>query len=180
MYRISSFLLHQVQSLTAIKVDPRTSVPIYAVLITATIAGLLSLIAIGSSTVFNDLVSVSISGLFLSYLISCFLLLYRRCTGGISPTTATPRRIINTAGAELIWGPYHIPAAFGIAVNIFSVAYMIIAVFFSYWPPVTPVTVSTMNYSSLVTVCVVAFSLIYYFVRARKVYSGPIVDVELI
>lgn len=55
---------------------------------------------------------------------------------------------------------------------------MTIAVFFSFWPPSWAVTVQTMNFSVVGTVGVICLSLVYYAIRARKIYDGPIVEIE--
>lgn len=64
---------------------------------------LLALINIGSATAFNDVVSLTVSGLYTSYLISASLLLYRRVTGGVQDAAIDPS-LANTKGAELVWG----------------------------------------------------------------------------
>ncbi|GAB1194027.1 hypothetical protein APSETT444_003264 [Aspergillus pseudonomiae] len=84
------------------KVTERTSIPTYAVLLTAVVGCLLNLITIGSDVAFNSLVSMSISGLYLSYMAAGGLLLYRRCTGGIADATEGEHTMINTAGARLL------------------------------------------------------------------------------
>ena len=139
---------------------------------------LLALINIGSSVAFNDLVAMSISGLYLSYMMVAGLLLYRRCTGGISNARSSETAVVNTVGAKLVWGPFHLPGLFGIAVNTFAMIYMTIAVFFSFWPPSWEVTVTTMNFSVVGTFGTIILSLIYYMLRARNVYDGPIVEID--
>lgn len=64
------------------KVDPRTQVPIIAVGVVVTIACLLTLINVGSSTAFNDVISLTITGFYGSYLVPCALLLYHRLQAG--------------------------------------------------------------------------------------------------
>ncbi|KAK6811116.1 hypothetical protein RU639_012980 [Aspergillus parasiticus] len=160
------------------KVTERTSIPTYAVLLTAVVGCLLNLITIGSDVAFNSLVSMSISGLYLSYMTSGGLLLYRRCTGGIGNATAGEQTMINTAGARLVWGPFRVPGILGITINVFSLAYMTIATFFGFWPTTKDVNTQTMNYSIVGTMGVIILSLIYYFVRARKVYTGPLIEIS--
>ncbi|KAE8168394.1 amino acid/polyamine transporter I [Aspergillus tamarii] len=160
------------------KVTPRTAIPAYAVTITTIITCLLSLIGIGSDLAFNDLMSLSTSGLFSSYLVAAGLLLWRRCTGGISGSKGE-HTLINTAGAQLVWGPFHVPGAWGIFVNTFAVVFMAIAVFFSFWPPMNNVSVESMNYSVVGMGGVILLSLLYYLVRARKVYKGPVVELPI-
>lgn len=53
---------------------------------------------------------------------------------------------------------------------------MLVVLFFTSWPPATPVTASTMNYSIFVTFFVDVVSTIYYIVWARKSYHGPVVE----
>ncbi|KAJ5370884.1 choline transport protein [Penicillium cataractarum] len=155
-----------------------TGVPIYSVLLTTCVVCLLALIPIGSSVAFNDLVAMSISGLYLSYMVVAGLLLYRRCTGGISNARSSDSAVVNTVGAKLVWGPFHLPGIWGILVNAFALVYMTIAVFFSFWPPSWVVKVQTMNFSVVGTAGVIVLSLVYYALRARKVYDGPIVEIE--
>ena len=71
------------------------------------------------------------------------------------------------------------PRVLGIIVNVYACIWMIIVLFFSFWPPATPVQPSTMNYSVLVTGSVAICSTIYYQVWAHKAYSGPIVEVQV-
>ncbi|KAB8236438.1 amino acid/polyamine transporter I [Aspergillus alliaceus] len=160
------------------KVTPHTAIPTYAVILTVVITCLLSLIGIGSDVAFNNLMSLSTAGLCLSYLITGSLLLWRRCTGGIS-ASKDEHTIINTAGAQLVWGPFHVPGIWGILINIVALIYLVVAIFFSFWPPMNNVTVESMNYSSVGLGGVIFLSLIYYLVRARKVYKGPIVELHI-
>lgn len=158
-------------------VDERTTVPVWAVAVTTGIAILLSLINIGSPVAFMNVTSLSISCLYASYLIAAVLLLYRRTTKGFTmPSGSDLPALANTAGAELVWGPFRLPGAFGIANNVFAICYLIVIGFFSFWPPMLNPTVDMMNYSVVVSGAVAIFSVVYYFVRGRKEYNGPIVE----
>ncbi|OOO15152.1 hypothetical protein OAory_01037470 [Aspergillus oryzae] len=162
------------------QVTTRTAIPTYTVVFTTTISLLLNLINIGSDVAFNSLVSMSTSGLYLSYMVVAGLLLYRRCTGGIMERNNGTRGSeikINTAGAQLVWGPFHVRGVLGIVLNVFSLVYMTIATFFSFWPPNNHADVQSMNYSVVGTVGTIILSLVYYFVRARRIYSGPVVEI---
>ena len=81
--------------------------------------------------------------------------------------------------APLAWGPFHLPGWIGIANNAYACAYMVFVIFWSVWPPATPVTAETMNYSVVVTGGVVLFSMVWYWVRGRHEYRGPVVDEEV-
>ncbi|KAM0351834.1 hypothetical protein ACHAPU_002347 [Fusarium lateritium] len=162
---------------TLSKVNERTTVPVYAVLCTAVISVLLSLINIGSPVAFLNVTSLSISCLYSSYLIAAGLLLYRRTTKGFAlPGTADLPALANTSGADLVWGPFHLKGALGIANNIFAMIYLIVVGFFSFFPPMVDPSIDMMNYSVVVTGGLVIFSVIYYMIWARKEYNGPIVE----
>ena len=158
-----------------------------SVVVTTGISVLLGLISIGSATAFNDLLSLTINGLYSSYFVVCALLLWRRSTGFIKTMSEakfvgdSPRRITNAPGtkAHLVWGYWRLPARLGICVNTFACVFMIIIIFFSFWPPTVAPTASTMNYSCLVTGSVAITSVIYYNLWARKTYNGPLVEVEV-
>ncbi len=66
---------------------------------------------------------------------------------------------------------------FGIAVNVFAVCFGIIIFVFSFFPAAMSVTPDTMNYSVLMTFSVLVFAVVYYFLYARKEFTGPIVEV---
>ncbi|KAJ5042591.1 amino acid/polyamine transporter I, partial [Bipolaris maydis] len=178
---------------TLSKVSSRTQIPVSAVLFTNITACLLALINIGSTTAFNGIISVAIAGLFSSYLLTCSLLLYRRCTGGIvsqpdhshvpsttNPTAIPSSSISQTTRPYAVWGPWRLPAALGIANNAFACAYLCFVLFFSFWPSFAQVTVQNMNWAVLVTSVIAGMSIVYYVVWARKVYRGPVVEVDVV
>lgn len=150
-----------------------------SVVFTTTVACLLSLINIGSSTPFNDVISLVINGFYL-YLICNGLLLWRRCTGAIKTPCDSSLHSSNTEdGGRLTWGPWRVPRALGIAINAFGCLYMAVILFFSFWPPETPTTAATMNFSSLVTGSVIIPCILYYFLRAQKFYTGPVTEIDI-
>lgn len=164
---------------TLSKIDQRTTVPIWAVGATSVISILLSLINIGSNVAFQNVVSLSISCLYFSYIIAGSLLLYRRCTRGFSmPDPSGLPALANTTGAELVWGPFHLPGMFGIINNAFALIYLTTISFFSFWPTFNSADPANINFSVLVTGFIIIFSTIYYFAWARKEYNGPIVEME--
>ena len=155
------------------RVDTRTTIPLNAIATSFCLAALLGLINFGSTKVFNDLVSLQLEALFASYLIPVGLLLFHRTRGNIHERerlrySAIPR--------TLSWGPWRVPGILGILNNIWACVYLVIVCFFSFWPSSTPTTVDNMNYSSLVTGAVVILFTLYYLLRARRTYQGPIVE----
>jgi amino acid transporter len=162
---------------TLSKVNDRTAVPVWAVAATTTISVLLSLINVGSPVAFMNVTSLSISCLYASYLVAAILLLYRRTTKGFTlPAPSNLPALANTTGAELVWGPFHLPGAFGIVNNMFTICYLTVIGFFSFWPSVLNPTPALMNYSVLVSGSIAILSAIYYFIRAKKEYDGPVIE----
>ncbi|KAL8846091.1 MAG: hypothetical protein Q9221_008800 [Calogaya cf. arnoldii] len=175
------------------KVEPRSSIPLISILTTVTISCLLALINIGSTTAFNGVISLTISGLYSSYLLASGLLLYRRITGSITlPTISdsnynpnpqankivTEGEAVNTQHIiNLTWGPFRFPGPLGTIINVVGCLYMIIIVFFSFWPATKEVDAASMNYSVLVTGFWILFSVVYYFAYGRRTYKGPLMEI---
>lgn len=153
--------------------------PVWSITAITAISVILSLIIIGSPLGFDIIVSLTVACLYLSYFLAIVLVLYRRCTGGISTASDSPSELANTAGTRLVWGPWHFRGALGIFINVFACAYLLFVLFFSFWPPYTPITAADMNYSSVLMVAVILFSVFYYMVFARKVYDGPIIETDI-
>lgn len=200
------------------KVDKRTKVPIISIGVVTTLAALLTLIYIGSDTAFNDVVSLTITGFYGSYLLPCALLLYHRMKGHVLPygTETNSRGILPSSGSgegdvpedvpsqqaaveptedekkagdlhavegltelvqgRFVWGPWSVPGVLGTINNMYACVYMIFVIFWSVWPPATPVSASTMNYSVVVTGGIMLLSGVWYVVRGRREYKGPLVE----
>ena len=160
------------------RVDSKSAIPVLAVFMTTALACVLALIVLGSTTVFNDIVSLSVVGLFGSYLLVASLLLWRRLRGDIKLYPSSGDILTNLPGKELTWGPWRIPGVLGIVTNSLAIVYLIIVFFFSLWPPENHPTAATMNYSSLMFGGTMIFSVLYYYFRARNVYTGPVIQVD--
>ena len=162
------------------------------------IPALLAIIYIGSSTVFEDVVSLSTSGLYASYLVPCSLLLWRRSTGQIKPCSdrddnetylaaPLPTDAAAIPGPDddevvqplLTWGPWGIPGILGIINNIYACVYIMFVLFWSFWPPSTPANPKTMNYSVLMTGVAISFSVVYYYIWGKNQYIGPLIEREM-
>ena len=57
--------------------------------------------------------------------------------------------------------------------------YLIVVLFFIFWPSDTTTTAESMNYAILTTGTVVGISVVYYFVWGRKDYNGPVVEIDI-
>jgi choline transport protein len=151
-----------------------------AILVVTISAMLLGLINIGSTTVFKDIISLALEGLFSSYFIALVLLLWRRIRGDIIDDNDSPDMVqAETMQVEkqLRWGPWRVKGIFGTIINFVGCVYLFIMIFFCFWPATLPVTAINMNHSSLIWGTVVIGSLLYYAVSARKIYKGPITSI---
>ena len=108
-------------------VHPKHKLPVNAILLTAAITILLSLIGVGSSTAFNAILSVSAVGQMGTYSISISCVLYRRIT---APETLPKAQ----------WGLGRL----GVPVNGIGALYAWFSFFFAFWPGSTPVDASSM------------------------------------
>ncbi|KAI0814706.1 putative GABA permease [Xylaria sp. FL0064] len=160
-----------------IRLHHRTLIPVYTIACTTTISVLLSLIVLGSSVAFNNIVNLSIAGLYASYLLCCTLLLWRRLQpNGVKPYNSEARKV---GPGRLYWGPWHLPGLLGIFNNIFACLYLLFLWFWSFWPPVTPVVPATFNFNILTFGATTLFAVVWYFAKGRKSYQGPVVEIEL-
>lgn len=76
-------------------------------------SALFGLINIGSTTVFTDVISLVLVGLYDTYLVACGLLLYRRVRGDIGV-----RKELQDSTIRHTWGPWYMCGGWGIAIDI--------------------------------------------------------------
>jgi hypothetical protein len=138
---------------------------------------LLSLIILGSSVAFNNIVNLSVAGLYSSYFLTCSLLLWRRLQPKvIKPYSSRARKV---AAGNLYWGPWRVPGLLGVINNCFACMYLFVLWFWSFWPPATPVEPETMNISILTFGATALGAIYWYFFYRAKEYKGPLIEVEL-
>ena len=143
------------------RVDQRTKLPIWSILVTVVINAVLSLLEVASTAAFNALASLAVAGFYASFLISAsIMLLYR----------------LRTPDSQIPWGPFRLGQA-GTPVTVFSIAYSTQGMFFSFWPPSSDVNLENMNWSAVVFAGIVVISLIFWMFHGRKIYKGPLVEV---
>lgn len=143
-----------------IKVSPGWNIPLPAVCVSLTISALLSLINIGSSVALNAITSLGAIAVLTSYFLTISCVVYRRVYGPALPL----RR----------WSLGKV----GLYINVAALLFLIPLIFFLTWPLVTPVTASSMNWSSVMLVGVLIIATIYYVVRGRHEYIGPVAYVK--
>ncbi|KAA6408204.1 MAG: amino acid transporter [Lasallia pustulata] len=148
----SKFLAH---------VDPKRQLPVRAIVFSCVCTSLLALINIGSSVAFNAIISLNLVSLMLTYMTSIGCVLLRR----IRHPELLPR-------ARWSLGRWGVP------VNIGGLAYSTHAFFWCFWPNATPVDVTTFNWALVMFWGLAVIALVYYWVKGRHVYKGPVVLVE--
>lgn len=169
---VCGIILH---ALTSLQLHPRTSIPVNTIAITALTSVLLSLITLGSTVAFSNIVNLSIGGLYASYFIVCSLLLWRRLQGigHYNPGLAM------TGPETLQWGPWKVPGILGAGNNLFACGYLLIMWFFSFWPSDVHVSAQSMNFSSVTFGGTVLCAVAWYLVRGRNTYVGPLVEIHI-
>lgn len=136
-------------------------VPSNAISLTCAVSALLSLINIGSADAFNAIISLGSVSLFATYVISVSCVLHHRI---VSPETLPARR----------WSL----GRWGLPINAVAVVYSVFGFFWCFWPNAVPVTAQNFNYSSVLFVGVIGFSLVTYVVSGRKHFHGPVMLVR--
>jgi amino acid permease (GABA permease) len=135
------------------KINKQYDVPLYALLLSTLIQGLLGLIYFLSSAAFNSFIGVATICLSASYASPVLILLFR--------------------GRHLVHGaPFHL-GAFGYAINIITILWIFLAFVIFSMPKAIPVTPSSMNYTSVLFVFFSGVSVLCYIVSGRQHFTGP-------
>ena len=137
---------------------PQLQIPANAITLTCTLTILLSLINIGSYAAFNAIISLQIVALMASYCISISCVLHRRLTDTLPRARWSLGRL-------------------GVPVNVLGIAYAAFAFFWCFWPNATPVAADTFNWAPVLFVAVLVWCVLAYWVRGRKMYVGPVMQV---
>ena len=132
-------------------------IPRNAVIVTLIFTALLSLIIIGSAAAFNIILSFGNAGIYSSYVIIMCCIIWRRFDKTIDfpPTKFSLGR-------------------FGLPVNIFALIYLLGVFGFCFVPFAPNPTPATMNWSSLMFGGILIIAFVWYFLRARIEYDGPV------
>ncbi|KAL8801575.1 MAG: hypothetical protein Q9182_004361 [Xanthomendoza sp. 2 TL-2023] len=139
------------------RVESRTLLPLYAIGLSTLISLALALINIGSTKAFNALTSLVVVSFYSSFALAAAVLLHRR---------------LSRTSPELVYGPFNMGRA-GVPVIVLSLVYSVIGIFFSCWPPTAQVDAVTMNWVVVVFGGALVFSMVFWVVHGRKVYTGP-------
>ncbi|CAL1702473.1 unnamed protein product [Somion occarium] len=135
------------------KVDMKRKSPVRTVWLACTLSFLLALPSLGSEVAFAAATSIATIGLYISYAIPIFL------------------RVLNRASFKR--GPFHLgPFSYPVAllavvwIGFISIAFIL--------PQENPVNSQTLNYAIVAVGIVVTYSLGFWFLSARKWFTGPV------
>lgn len=143
-------------------VNHSSQIPVRSVVVVTILQMLLGFIYLGNSTAFNAILSMAILGLYASYMIPIvYFMLFGR-----------PKLTKHE------FGPFRLPKMLGVALNLLACAWLVLAMVFSTFPTLMPVTSQNMNYSSVVMVGWVIIGAVYYFVWGRRQFEVPVVSNE--
>lgn len=142
------------------KVNKKLDVPVNAIILSAVVDCLLGLIYFGSSAAFNSFTGVATICLSTSYGVPILINVLRG------------RRAVKHSSFSL--------GRFGYAINITTICWIVLAVVLFCMPVSLPVTPSTMNYASVVFAGFATISVVWYFVYARRHFTGPPVMADLV
>lgn len=134
-------------------VDKRFGIPLGALILSTAVDCLLGLIYFGSSAAFNSFTGVATICLSTSY--------------------GMPILISVIRGRQAVKHSSYSLGRFGYAINIAMIVWIVLAVVIFCMPVSLPVAPATMNYASVVFAGFAMISLIWYFVRGRKTFTGP-------
>ncbi|KAI9700121.1 MAG: hypothetical protein M1836_002655 [Candelina mexicana] len=128
-------------------------IPLYGLMLSTIVPCLLGLIYFGSTAAFNSFTGVATICLSTSYGVPILVSLIRG------------RKSVKKSTFSL--------GKFGFAINTLTICWICLAVVLFCMPVSLPVGKSTMNYASVVFAGFATISVIWYFIRGRKDFSGP-------
>ncbi|KAL2068425.1 hypothetical protein VTL71DRAFT_16523 [Oculimacula yallundae] len=140
-------------------IDEKLKVPKRMIICIIIAQMLLGLLYLGSSTAFTAVLSMAVLGMYASYILPIIcMLLYGRKDDSHKP------------------GPFQL-GKMGAAINVISIAWLMLIMVFSTFPNFQPVTAENMNYCIVVMGGWLFFGVIYYYIQGRKNYKGPVIEV---
>ncbi|KAI9724642.1 MAG: hypothetical protein M1828_003511 [Chrysothrix sp. TS-e1954] len=147
-------------SKTLAKIEPRRALPIFAIIFTGVINLLLALIEIGSTAAYNAFAGLTVQGFYTVFVIVACVSLHKKLT---------------TPSSDIVYGPFRL-GFMGIPITIVALAYTLVGLTFSFWPPTTHPSLDEFNWAVVVYGASILSALVYYQLQARHVYTGPIVE----
>ena len=134
------------------RVNKRTRTPTNAIWLAAAGAFVLGLPYLWNPTAYAAVTSIAVIGLYIAYVMPTFLRLRQ--------------------GDDFQRGPWHL-GRWSKVVGTTAVIWVIFITILFMLPTVNPITWTNFNYTIVAVVAVVGFAAIYWFVSARKWFTGP-------
>ncbi|KIW10678.1 hypothetical protein PV08_11642 [Exophiala spinifera] len=143
------------------QVHPRWQMPLNAACLSGTLVTLYGLIFIGSSAAFASMVGACIVFMTTSYVL--------------------PQGILAWRGRDKILPPRSLDLGkFGLPLNVLACVWVVFIDIIYCIPTSYPVTTTNMNWISVVTVGLVTFLLVAWYVSQRHVFKGPNINFEML
>ena len=137
-------------------VRPGWDIPLNAITVTLVFALVISFIILGSPVAVFTLSSISVSGLYSSYLICIGCVAWRRIRG-----------------QRLLPSRFSLGKA-GLPINLTAMAFQFLQWVFLFFPTAPHPDAPSFNWTVLVFSVAVVWALTYYFVWGKKEYLGPV------
>ncbi|MER7755106.1 amino acid permease [Kitasatospora sp. NPDC097643] len=134
------------------QIDPRTQTPTNAVWLATGGALLLGLPALWNATAYTAVTSISVIGLYISYVIPVYLRLRQ--------------------GADFPRGPWHLGRWSGL-IGTIAVGWTAVITVLFMLPTGSPITADSFNYTPVAVAVVLGFAGLWWLVSARHWFTGP-------
>jgi len=136
------------------KINPMTGTPLYAVWISVFWCIVINLIGLGSYAAISGVFNICAIALDWSY---CIPIICKLMFGKFVP------------------GPWHMGKA-SFYVNVWACLWTLFVSIIFILPTAMPVTAKTMNYAAVFLVFILASALIYWVIRGKRFYTGPLIE----
>ncbi|WP_245616904.1 amino acid permease [Amycolatopsis taiwanensis] len=134
------------------RINKRTRTPTNSVWLAAAGAFVLAVPYLWSSTAYAAVTSIATVGLYVAYVIPVFLRVRK--------------------GAAFEKGPWHL-GRWGRPIGIIATAWVVLIFVLFMLPQASPITVTTFNYTPVAFLVVLGGAALWWFVSARKWFTGP-------
>ncbi|KAJ5634654.1 hypothetical protein N7528_002496 [Penicillium herquei] len=139
------------------KVNPKTQVPVNAVLLTLVVQLALDAIEFGTTTGFETVISISTEGFYLSYAMALGSRLLGYFSGHVTKME----------------GPYAFSGPVSITLNVIGLLFLLFASITFNFPSTYPIDKESMNYTSAAIGVIALISLVTWITTGRKQFTGP-------
>ncbi|MFF0410694.1 amino acid permease [Kitasatospora sp. NPDC004745] len=136
------------------RIDPRTQTPTNAVWLATGGALLLGLPALWNTTAYTAVTSISVIGLYISYVLPVYLRLRQ--------------------GEDFPRGPWHL-GRWSRPIGIVAVVWTAVITVLFMLPTASPITAESFNYTPVAVAVVVGFAGVWWLASARNWFTGPVV-----